>query len=340
MKLRKRISAIAAMLCIMILLTACGTNDQTYPQEAAKGKKPSETLVLTVGDHELYLNEVNYYAISFMSAMGITDETDLDEAFSQDYPTMDDALKAQFLISLRQTQILYQKALEEGVTLTDEDMAEVDDMVQNYIASSEQEDLDKFEIDSELLTEIFTIYQTVQKFEQQISKEMEVEDISYGTYYNFVFLTVEVDDNGNAVMNEDGSYVYLSEEEQESQKALAEEVRTRLSDGEDPEDLIDEYDLASTSGIVHATTDSLKETYDLQDGEISEILENDFGYIFVRMEALNDAEYSENVKNYNMASNAQEYVEEKENAWFDEFPINDDDLVEKVWDAFTFKDFQ
>lgn len=341
MKARKIMTIIAAMLCMILLLAACdsGNGNQTDSQGAANGKKASETLVLKVGDSEIYLNEVNYYALSFRASMQITDESDLDAAFSQEYPTMDDAMKAQFLLTLRQTYILYQKAIEADVTLTEDELAEVDTLVQNYIESTDQETLDKYELDNEVLTHIFTVYQTIQKFEQQLAAEVDTEHISYGTYYNFVFLTVEVDEDGNAVTNDDGSYVYLSEEEQEQQKALAEEVRARIADGEDAETMIEEYDLSSTSGVVHATTDSLNETYGLKDGETSEILEESFGYIFVQIESLEDEEYSQNAYDYNNSSETQDYLEETEQAWFDEYTINDEDLEQDVWDAFTFKDF-
>lgn len=339
MKIAKSITTMASMLCLIILLTACSTGSGSGTQAAANGKTPSETLVLKVGDNEVYLNEINYYAIAFIAKMGITEASDLDAAFSQNYETLDEALKAQFLVSIRQSQILYEKALEEGVTLTDEENAAVGEMVRDYIASNDGERLDKFGIDEELLTHVFTVYQTVQKFEQQIVNEMDVEAVPYGTYYNFVFLTIELDDNGNAVINDDGTYVYLSESEQERQKELAEEVRGRLADGEAPEDLIEEYDLSATSGLVHATTESLRDTFGIKDGEISEVRENDFGYIVARIEALEDTEYTEYVRSYNASSQAQDYLEEKEKAWLDEYPIKEEDIVEKVWNAFTFKDF-
>lgn len=340
MKTTKRITMLASMLCFIILLTACGTDSANQGQAAAGGKSPSETLVLTVGESEIYLNEVNFYAMSFMSRMGITEETDLSAAFSQEFADMDAALKAQFLISLRQAHILYQKATEEGITLTEAEMADVNKQVQDYIASNDAEKLEKFGIDEELLTRVFTMSQTIQKYEQKIVEEMEVERVPYGTYYNFAFLTIELDENGNGVINDDGSYVYLSDSEQEHQKELAEEVRERLEAGDDPEALIEEYDLSSTSGLVHATTESLQDTFGLKDGEVSEVKENDFGYIVVQIQAMEDAEYSDQVKEYNASTQAQDYLKEQEQALLDAFPISEEDIVEKVWDAFTFKDFQ
>lgn len=342
MKNRKSCMILAIMLSMVMLLAGCGTKQQgqTSSQAAAKNGKASETLVLMVGDEEIYLNEVNYYALSFASGMGVTEDTDLDAEFSQDYPTMDDALKAQFLLTIRQTYILYQKALEEGVTLTDEEEATADEQVQNYLDATSQETLEKFDIDEEMLAKIFRVYQIVQKFEQQIANEMEVEDVSYGTYYNFVLLTVEVDEDGNAVLDDDGNYVEVSQSEKDKQKALAEEIQERLAAGEDAEDLIEEYDLSATSGLMHATTDSLRDTYNLEDGECSEVQETNFGYVVVKITDIEDEEYSNNVKEYTVAMNAQDYVEEKESEWFDAFPIEDDDVEQDVWDAFTFKDFQ
>ncbi len=342
MKMRKRITIVAVMLCAALLFTACNAgSDSQYTQKAADGQDPSEVVVLTVGDNAVYLDEVNYYALSYATTMGISEDTDLDSAFSEDYPTMDDALKAQFLITLRQTYILYQKAQEADTTLTDDELSEVDELVQTYVDSANQETLDKFGLDDDALTRVFTIYQIVQKFENQLAEDadVEVEEASYGSYYNFVFLTIELDEDGNAVTDDDGNYVYLSDEEQESQKALAEEVRARVLDGEDAETLIEEYDLSSTSNIIYATTESLEETYGLQDGEVSDLLEESFGYLFVQISSLVDDEYSQYVTAYNAQSAAQEYVEEVEQTWFDEFEINDDDIVEDVWEAFTFKDF-
>lgn len=340
MKITKRITMLASMLCFIILLTACDTNASNQGQAAAGGKGPGETVVLTVGESQIYLNEVNFYALSFMSRMGITEETDLDSKFSQEFENMDAALKAQFLISLRQTHILYQNALEDGVTLTDAEQAEVTKQVQDYTNSNDAEQLEKFGIDEELLTRVFTMYQTIQKYEQQLVAEMEVEEVSYGTYYNFAFLTIELDENGNAVTNDDGSYVALSDSEQKQQKELAEEVRERLVAGDDPEALIEEYELSATSGLIHATTESLQDTFGLKDGEISNVKENDFGYIVVQIQSLEDAEYSAQVKEYNTSTQAQDYLKEKEQAMLDAFPIGEEDVVEKVWNAFTFKDFQ
>lgn len=336
MKKRNRIiSILLAILCTACLLSGCKDN--------GKGSEvsPSETVVLTVGGEEISLSEVNYYGLSFLNGLHMPENTDMNAYYSQDYPTLNDALKAQLLTQMRQTKILYLKAIEEGITLSEEDEKKVKELVDEYTKSYDAEKLERLGLNQEVLTHVYTQMQMILNLETKLAAEVESgEVVSYGTIDNLVFLTIEVDENGNAVVDEDGNYVSLSKEEQEKQKALAEEVMQKLKDGETAEALIEEYDLAATSGSVHGTTESLQKTYNLKDGEVSDVLSNNFGYSVVKMVALEDKDYTDRVGAYNTQSAAQEAVQSQESAWFDAFPVSDEDLNMDAWNAFNFQDLQ
>ncbi len=337
MKKRKLISVIIAIVtCMALCLTGCNSGGN---QNASGGKAPSEVLVLTVGEDEVYLNEVNYYALSMIQGMGVPAGTDMSQYYSEDYPTMDDAFKAQLLAQIRQSKILYLKAVEQGYTLTEEELTEMDGLVDEFIAISDATMLAEYGIDKEVLTDIYTQIGLIRKMENALAEEIEVDKVSYGTTENLVFLTIEIDANGNAKLDAEGNYIYLSEEKQAEQKANAEAALERVKNGELVEDLIEEYDLAATSGTSHSTTDSLRETYNLSNGEVSDIIESDFGYTIVKMVALEDDEYTDMVGSYNSSAAVQDAIETQENEWFSEFPIKEDDLKQEVWDAFTFQDF-
>lgn len=324
-----------AILCTACLLSGCKDNERG--NEAI----PSTTVVLTVGEEEISVSEMNYYGLSFLDGLHMPEDTDMNAYYSQDYPTLNDALKAQLLTQMRQTKILYLKAIEEGITLSEEDEATVKELVDEYMKAYDAEKLERLGLSQEVLTHVYTQMQMILKLETKLAAEAgSGEVVSYGTIDNLVFLTIEVDENGNAVVDADGNYVSLSKEEQEKQKALAEEVMQKLKDGEAAEDLIEEYDLALTSGSVHGTTESLQKTYNLKDGEVSEVLSNDFGYSVVKMVALEDKDYTDRVGAYNAQTAAQEVVQSQESAWFDAFPISDEDLNEDVWNAFNFQDLQ
>lgn len=339
MKIRKRIFIMLSLICCLAtVLTGCG-NGGGQQSGDNDGKDPSEVLVLKVGQEEVYLNEVNYYALSFINNISSEQEINLDAYYNQEYPTMDDAYKAQLLLQIRQSKILYLKAIEEGLELTEEEEKDMEDLADQFIAAYDADTLEKYGIDRDLLVKMYFQVGLIQKLENQVASEVEVEDISYGTIENLVFLTIELDDTGNAVVNEDGSYVFLSEAEQTRQKENAEEAVTRLQNGEEAEALIEEYEIGQASGTVHATTDSLRETYHLSDGEVSDVIENDFGYTVVQVLTLEDEDYTAKVKAYNLNTAVQDAVNEKETEWMDDFVIEDDDLIQNVWDDFTFHDF-
>ena len=136
--MKKKILAMIMIMTMSIatLLTGCGAADGSGnsggQSTGNSSKNPEKVLVMKVGDREIYLNAVNYYALSVIEAMGITEGTDMSAAYNDTYPTMDDAVKAQLLLQIRQTAILYQKAEEKGITLNDDQKKEVEDLVAQY----------------------------------------------------------------------------------------------------------------------------------------------------------------------------------------------------------------
>lgn len=329
-----------AVLCATTLLAGCGKEEEKSTQAASNGKDPADVLVLKVGDDEVYLNEVNYYALAFLSSMGVADGTDLSTYFSEQYPTMDEAYKAQLLMQIRQSKILYLKAVEEGITLSEDEVAEVDTEADKFMENYDKDKQEKFGLDKELLTHVFTQIYMIRKLESQLASGVEQsETVSYGTIEKLVFLRVKIDESGNAVTDADGNYEYLSEEEQAEKKAQAEEALTKLKNGESADDLIAEYDLAATSGTTHAATDSLKESYGLSDGEVSDVIESDYGYTIIKVVALEDQDYTDSVNSYYQNSATQEAVKNQEQEWFDAFEISDDDVETDVWKAFSLQEF-
>lgn len=344
MKIRKLTAIIlSVILCTGLMLSGCGKGSGTggkSNQNAAGGKNPSSVWVLRVDDNDVYLNEVNAYALSFMEGLGVEADTDMSAYYSETYPTLDDAFKAQLLVQIRQVKILYNKAVEKGLVLSTEEETNVNDLVDSfYDRHDASEIMDKYGIDRDIIVKIYSEMQLIKQLETTIEEEAEVDNKDYGTFYDFVFLTIELDNNGNGVLDTDGKYVELSQEEKQEQKRKAEEVLERLQQGEDPESLIKEYDLSATSGIMHATSNSLKDTYGLKDGEISKIITNDFGYTIVQMISVVDADYTEQVNSYSESIAKSDAIDNQENEWFNSYDFSEDDIDSEVWSKFTFQDF-
>lgn len=344
MKTRKLTAIIlSVILCVGLMLSGCGKESGTSGknnQAASGGKDPSKVWVLRVDDNDVYLNEVNAFALSFMEGLGVEADTDMTAYYSESYPTLDDAFKAQLLVQIRQVKILYNKAVERGLSLTSEEEAKVDELVTSFFEKHDSaEMMDKYGIDHDLIVKIYTEMQLIKQLESVIEEEAGFEETDYGTFYDFVFLTIQIDENGNGVLDASGNYVELSQEEKDAQKLLAEEVLARLQQGDDPQSLIDEYKLSATSGVVHATSDSLKETYGLKDGETSDIINNSFGYTIVQIVTLVDKDYTEQVNTYSESTTKSNAVDNQENEWYNSYNFSEDDLDNEVWSKFTFQDF-
>lgn len=336
MKKKLLAMGLAITMCCGLFLTGCNGNNN-----AQNDKNPSDLCVLSVGEEEIYMNEVNFYALSFAKAMGITADTDLSASFSTD-STYDEAYKAQLLLQIRQSKILYLKAVENGITLSDEQIAEAEANAEAFLSNYDAATLEKYGFDKESMVEIYKQRAMILALEQQIASEVVLdtdEETEYGTIENMVFLKVEIDENGSALLDENGDYVFLSESEQAEQKANAEAALERVKNGESIDDLIEEYDIATVSGEVHATTASLESTYGLKDGEISDIIENDYSYTIVKVVQNYDEEYSKTVEAYYLNDQQKESVSSQEQKWFDEFEINDEDLNQEVWDEFSFEKY-
>lgn len=329
MKKKLLAMALSVAMCCGLLLTGC---------EQKESQNPAEQLVLNVGEENIYMNEVNFYALSFAQALGITANTNLDEAFSADQ-TYDDAYKAQLLVQIRQSKILYLMAVEKGITLSDAELAEAQSNAEAFLSKYDVQEQEKYGFTLESLTEIYKQREMIMVLEKQMASEVVLdteEDTEYGTVSNMIFLKVEIDENGSAVLDENGEYVFLSESEQAEQKANAEAALERAKNGEAFEDLIEEYGIGLVSGEVHATKSSIESTYGLKDGEISDIIENDYSYTIVQVINNYDEEYSKTVEAYYLNTQQKESVSAQEQEWFDNFEISDDDLRQDVWDAFSF----
>lgn len=327
-----RMTAILAM-CGLMGLTGCKAGNTAGSTDASK------VLVFTIADKEVYLDEVNYYAFAMLQGMGVPEGTDMSAYYSKDYPTLDDAYKAQLITKIQQSKVLYYQAVEQGVTLTKDEQEDIEYRVDEFIDSFGEETLSAYGMDRELLITIYTEIETGSKLETQIEASVVMEPVTYGTTMNIVIPRVELDENGGVLMDNAGDYVYLSEAKQEQQRQLAEEILLRIQEGEDMEDLIEEYDLTATSGTMHNTTDSLQEAYGLQNGEVSEVLEDDFSYSIVKMIRLEDADYTSKVNDYNNSSAIQTTLDEQKNAWFNAYPVTEEDIEQEVWEEFTFQDF-
>ncbi len=121
--LKRLLTAACALTLASSVLAGCsGVNPDDY----------GTTVVATLGDEQIYLDEANfylrseqyYYEMMYSYMYGTTDIWDLQADTNL---TMEESLKATVMTVLRQTYILCSHAEELGVSLSEEDIANVEE---------------------------------------------------------------------------------------------------------------------------------------------------------------------------------------------------------------------
>ena len=339
-RLLKKI-AVAAMVPTLVLgLVGCGSEEgvtSVYTVEEA-----STTKVLSVGDYDIYMDEVALYAIQILMTYSYTPSTMTDD------DTIDTD-KGYVISLIRENKIIYNVAINNDVELDDDDMEVVESGFDNIKTKVGDELLAAYGISDELIEQVLIEQATISKFENDIENEMgqtiledveeEYEDVLFTDYYYMLFPTVEVED-GDPKTDDDGEYVYVSDEEKEEVKAQAEEALERVRNGESYEDIAEEYGVTDYSREGQGYTDSYGDQMNdimnaLQDGECTDVFEDTLGYAFVYMINSDDEDLKDTFIDYYVDDTTSTEYDTLYDTWLATIEIDDEkDFEGTVWEDF------
>lgn len=143
-------AALAAVLAVSVL-AGCGS--------AVKPADYATTVVATLGDEKIYLDEANFYLRSdqYYNEMMYTyvyGTADIWNMQVQAGVTLADNLRESTMTVLRQTYILCSHAEELGISLSDADMAKVEDTVDRSLEQSDSALLEIINMDRDRMIEV------------------------------------------------------------------------------------------------------------------------------------------------------------------------------------------
>lgn len=357
---KKGIKMVALMLSGALLvgsIVGCdntNSTEETATTEASSTKETDDTgfldntnagttKVLKVGDEDIYLNEVNLYALQYGYAYGLTVDT-VTGAYS-DTQTYDAYHKEQLLTQIREAKIEYIIAQKEGIELTAEQQASIDTGVTNFMKAMDATMLSYFGITEDTVRKVVTEQTYASALEATVEFDGDVDEYQITTIYYLTFLTYEMDENGNLKTDEDGNYVELSADEKANKKELADEALGKIKAGTSIEDIATEYELTNTSGeqsnVYGNFTDEFNtEVEKLSDGEMSEVFESPYGYNIIKMKVKDNKDMAEDLKSYYASSQKSAALKKKQNEWYSSVEINEeDDMYDGIWDSFSFVPF-
>lgn len=326
----KRLLSWILILVIGCICVGCGGNQ-------ISAENASETEVVKIGNETITLDYIYLYAIQYIYTYK-TDEGTISADMSN--------YKNQILEQLRSDEVQYQKAKEEGIELTEEEEKEMEQVVERYYSTFPEELLGSFGITKEVVTELFMKQRYLTKLSDETTKELENQyqeeaqetlgDKDFYELYYLLFPTIEYGEDGQPVTDDSGKYVEYSEEDKEKQKELAEEAKKKLEEGEEPEKVAGDYGISDYSdtnrafkGLYNTGLEDL--IADLESGDISEVYEDEMGYMVVKMINSKDEDYKQYYIETYAVQKASEELENAKATWLNEAGLRNEDIIGDVW---------
>ncbi len=348
-KIKKSVALLMAGALMLGSLAGCGSSG-TGSNTNYSAEEASTLLVMNIGDYEIYMDEMMIYVLQMIYVDGYT-----SDALAED---QEDA-KEEALSLIRENKIIYDVACHNDVELDDNSISVVETSVESFMERF-ADIVDDYGITEDVVRQVMTEQATVSKFENDIQNEMGqtinddiaagMENYSFHSAYYMVFPTVEVNDDNEPMTDDDGEYVYLSDEDKADVLANVIEAVTRLRSGEDYEAIAEEYGItdycsertgyvgySEDDGIFGCYTDSTynEALYGLSAGDCSDIIETSVGYTVTYMITADD----EDLKANYIYSIASDYLDDEfetlTTTWLSTIEVDTEgDMNGSVWENF------
>lgn len=347
MKSKKIISLILASVMSLTLLVGCGDDASTtigngvslVGEEVVSVEEAKETVVFTIEDEEVTLDEMYLYYIQYLFNNKVTPEQ-MNEAKKAE---LDSKVVSQMMVDT----VEYLLALQmDELEVPDEELEQSKVSAQNFYNFFGEEELKNYGVDKETVEELFRkqVYVTavtnkaisdlaesnLEQYKEEY-KDMNFHSITYA-----LFPSIKYDGEGKAVTGEDGKNVALSEAEMKDQLAKAKELQKKAASGEKTmEELIEEYGISHCSGIERnyegAYVEELNEVVkSLKEGEVSAVIQTDAGYMIARMDKKNDQEYKDYMISYAAQQMAQSLLPKMQEKWSQQAGLDNVKVDEKT----------
>ncbi len=278
-----------------------------------------------------YLSEADIY---MKSAGGKYQEVFGEDIWRQNFggKTLEKELKDTTLARLAQIKSMDLLAAEWNVELTEEELAKAETAAKNYYATLIGTEEEKG-VTEELLRQMYADYALADKIYEEVTlnvnPEISDDEARSITVKQILFKTSELDENGNRKE--------YSEHDKEDARKRAEKCLDKIKEGADFPSLTEKYNEdpqnTYTFGKGMMPKEFEKAAFNLDTGEISDIVETEYGYHIIRCISSFDQEETDNNKQRIVTERKKEAF----NRVYDDFvPKLHSNLNEELWDSFEY----
>ena len=301
--MKRILSVVTIGVMTAATLAGCG-NKGTAGASAA-----SSDAAVTMDQGSISMGEARLYAYVMRNQYETYYGSSIWDMEVEEGVTLGDSMKDVITDQLVQMIILSSQAEDYGVSLNDEDNQAVEEYVENFKTNIGEDVMEKEGFTEDNIRSVVQKSTLAGKVSQAMFDAEEVEltdeekaDATCIKVQHILISTIDTtkkDDEGNNVdMTDEEKEVYLAEQKEKAEEALA-----RAKNGEDFQALADEYSSENAgfefsfdkNGYDPVNMSSMVEPFytaawQLGEGEISDLVESQYGYHIIKCVSLNDEE--------------------------------------------------
>lgn len=298
---------ICMMIGVLSLSTACGKN---------KNEDADNRVVYHFGDNDITYGEYYIYAKTvyedYSKAYG-NGVWNLELSVEDENRTVRDITIEDIIEDINRVKVLAAHAGDYGIALSDTEKEDVKNKTETFYKGLTDRDIEETDITREIVSSVMTENLLAAKVYDQVLAdydfEISEEEARMITFYDMVFECYELE--------KDGSVKEYTPEKKAAQLERANEALSSLAEDEGTsfKDIVDKYHLKYSSEYTMSKSELIDEygervansILSLSDGEVSVVIETQYGYHLFKMQESNNEELTKENKKQIIVSKQKEY---------------------------------
>lgn len=337
MRFKKTIILILTILCVS-LFTGCEQEVET-----------EKTVVYEFGDSLITYGEFYVYGRTIQEDYQKTygdGVWDLELTTDEGTKSMRTVTLEDIVSDINRVKVMVAHAQELEVKLTKEEKEEARVQAETFYKGLTHKDIDLAELDLETVITVVEENMLAEKVYEQVivdcDFEVSDEEARMSTFYDIVFECYEE--------KKDGSVEEFSQEKKDLQYEKASEALATLAQGDEVtyESIVEKYNLKYSNSYTMRRADIVEEygetvadrILELSEGEVSAVIESEYGYHIFKMITPNDEELTKKNKIEIVDQMKKDYFDDIYEKWekkYDSHFDMDTDVNKEVTKEFPFK---